>query len=219
MNEAAVDPISTCTTLVDVLHLCAASRPEQPAYTFLVDGESQVVEITYQELLKKVRAIATLLQEKEMRGERALLLHPPGLDYIIAFLACLYAGVVAVPAYPPRLNRNMLRLQAIIQDARAKTILATASTFESIAGWGKHTEEESAVLQDVQWIPTDTITLERADTCQRVPLTGETLAFLQYTSGSTSAPKGVMVSHANLLYNSGLLYRYYEHSPSSVMVS
>src|SRR5205807_1551124 len=95
----------------------------QLGYTFLVDGEGEEVFLSYGELDRRARAIAARLQAAGAAGERVLLLYPPGLDYIAAFFGCLYAGAVAVPAYPPRLNRNLSRLQAVVADARAKFAL------------------------------------------------------------------------------------------------
>ncbi len=124
------DPRFRPTTLVELLRWRAETRPNTRAFTFLVDGRKKEVQLTYAELDKKVRAFATLLQKKGLKGERALLLFPPGIDYIIAFFGCLYAGVIAVPAYPPdpnRLNRTLPRLQAIVHDAQASMALTNDS--------------------------------------------------------------------------------------------
>jgi acyl-CoA synthetase (AMP-forming)/AMP-acid ligase II len=102
-----------CSTLVDLLRWRALHQPNQCAYTFLLDGETEKVSLTYEELDRQARAIGALLQSLGTVGERALLLYPPGLEYITGFFGCLYAGAVAVPAYPPdpaRLNRTLPRL-------------------------------------------------------------------------------------------------------------
>src|SRR5215211_3853567 len=114
--------------LVEVLRTRALEVPERVAYTFLVDGEAEEVELTYGELDQQARSIAVRLETQRLRGRRVLLLYPPGLEYIAAFWGCLYAGVVAVPAYPPRMNRNLERLQAIVADSEAAGILTTVAT-------------------------------------------------------------------------------------------
>ena len=92
----------SANTLVQLLRFRALNNPEGEAFTFLSDAGESVVAMTYQELDRRVRAVACALQSRNLAGERALLLYPPGLEYITAFFGCLYAGVVAVPAYPPR---------------------------------------------------------------------------------------------------------------------
>src|SRR3954469_19243460 len=101
------------STLVELLRQRAAESPERLAFTFLVDADTVKETLTYGELDRRARSVAAALQSRPPRGERALLLSPPGPHYIGAFFGCLYAGVVAVPAYPPRRNRSLDRLQAI----------------------------------------------------------------------------------------------------------
>src|ERR671916_2613277 len=123
------------STLVELLRWRALHQPERPAYTFLTDEEQKEVHLTYGKLDRRARAIATFLQSRGMMGARALLLHPPGLDYIAALFGCLYAKVVAVPAYPPRsarIDRTLPRLQAIAKDAGATLVLTTQHTFSSM---------------------------------------------------------------------------------------
>ena len=124
------DPRFRPSTLVELLRWRAETIPNERVFTFLIDGHKKEVKLTYAEFDKKVRAFAALLQKKGLKGERALLLFPPGIDYIIAFFGCLYAGVIAVPAYPPdpnRLNRTLPRLQAIVHDAQATMALTNDS--------------------------------------------------------------------------------------------
>jgi len=116
--------------LVELLRFRADTEPDTRAYTYFTDGHKKQIDLTYGELDRMARAVASTLQKKGLRGERALLLYPPGLDYIVGFFGCLYADVIAVPAYPPdpnRLNRSLPRLQAIINDARATVALTTDS--------------------------------------------------------------------------------------------
>ncbi|MFM8802361.1 MAG: AMP-binding protein, partial [Planctomycetia bacterium] len=94
-------------TIVDLLRQRAAYRPHDRAFTFLVDGENEELNITYAELDRKARAVGAWLASEGMAGKRVLLLYPSGLDFIAAFMGCLYGGAIAVPAYPPRKNRSV----------------------------------------------------------------------------------------------------------------
>src|SRR5437868_738491 len=121
MSNSFSDRTVDFATLVELLRWRALRQPDRRAYTFLLDGETTEAHLTYTDLDRQARAIGAQLQRRGAAGERALLLYPPGLDYIAAFFGCLYAGVVAVPAYPPnpaRLDRTLGRLRAIVQDVR-----------------------------------------------------------------------------------------------------
>src|SRR5919112_794634 len=111
------DEIPRYETLIELLRLRALHQPDRLAFKFLVDGETEELAVTYGELEKQARGFAAWLQTQVCAGDRVLLLYPPGLEYISAFLGCLYAGVVAVPAYPPRLNRNFSRIEKIVGNA------------------------------------------------------------------------------------------------------
>ncbi|HEY9662302.1 MAG TPA: AMP-binding protein, partial [Allocoleopsis sp.] len=206
-------------SLVDLVRYRAQVQPQQVAYTFLRDGEVEETNWTYTDLDNRSRAIATQLQALQLQGERALLLYPPGLDYLAAFLGCLYAGVVAVPAYPPRNYRNTPRILAVVQDAQAAIALTTSSTLPRV----RSLLEEQAALSNLRWLATDELTetqiSQQAESWRDPKVNSETLAFLQYTSGSTGTPKGVMVSHGKLIHNAAMTYRYMGHSPQSKFVS
>ncbi|WXA99338.1 non-ribosomal peptide synthase/polyketide synthase [Pendulispora brunnea] len=177
------------------------------ALTFL-EGASEV-DITYAELDRRARAVAARLMREGASGERAVLLYPPGVDYVVAFLGCLYAGVVAVPAYPPdpaRLGRTLPRLLSLIEDADARFLLAT----EAIVSVGPALFSESGALAGLPWIATDVIHAGEADDWRPTAVDAATVAFLQYTSGSTGSPKGVVLTHGNLLHNFGLIERGFE---------
>lgn len=199
------------SSLVDLLSYRAQNHSASTAYTFLQDGETEAGSVTYEELDTQARAIASQLQSLVAAGSRALLLYPPGLDFIAAFFGCLYAGVVAVPAYPPRRNQNMSRLQAIVADAQATVALTTRFLLDNIEG----RFDENAELTNLRWLATDNIANDLATGWQEPQLSSHTLAFLQYTSGSTGTPKGVMVSHGNLLHNSALIHQCFAHTPNS----
>ncbi|MEL6927552.1 MAG: hybrid fatty acyl-AMP ligase/type I polyketide synthase [Cyanobacteria bacterium J06600_6] len=190
--------LSKQTTLIDRLQEQASIQPYKKAFTFLADGETEIDSLTYWQLNEKAKAIAFVLQNHHARGQRALLLFQPGLDFITAFLGCLYAGVVAVPVYPPRANRSIERLLTIVADADASLALTTELIQEQIAS--KFAEHDAT--ENIEFIATDTLELDLAQNWLHPDLSSDNLAFLQYTSGSTGKPKGVMVSHGNLLANS-----------------
>src|SRR5262247_235256 len=126
MSGSAIATTVASSTLVDLLRWRAEERGEQRLYTFLGDGEEETAVLTFAELDSRARILGAQLQSMNAQGERVLLLYPPSMDFIVAFFGCLYAGAVAVPAYPPRQNRNLLRLQSIIADAQAGLVMTTA---------------------------------------------------------------------------------------------
>ncbi|MEH1934496.1 MAG: condensation domain-containing protein [Nostoc sp.] len=204
-----------CATVVDILRHRSSTQSHAQAFIFLEDGETQESTLTYYELDRRSRAIASQLQSLSLSGQRAILLYPPGLDYLSAFFGCLYAGVVAVPAYPPHNQRKTPRIQAISIDAQASIALTTTAmlpTLQSIL-------TQQANIGNFRWLVTDNLAQGIEDSWQQPEINADTLAFLQYTSGSTGTPKGVMLSHGNLLHNAAVTYQLMEHSPSSKFVS
>jgi acyl-CoA synthetase (AMP-forming)/AMP-acid ligase II/acyl carrier protein len=202
------------TTVVDVLRHRSNGQPKLTGYTFLIDGETQTVSLTYQALDLQARTIAAHLQSLNAYGSRALLLYPPGLEFIAAFFGCLYAGVIAVPAYPPQQNQNRQRLQAIVADAEATFALTTAALLTQ----SKAQFTGSQALPPLHWMTTDSLK-DAASAWNAPTLRDDTIALLQYTSGSTGIPKGVMVSHQNLLHNATMIQRCFEDGADSIGVS
>jgi amino acid adenylation domain-containing protein len=196
---------------VELLRYRALHQTQQLSFTFLQEGETASASWTYEALDRLSRAIASQLQVMNLSGERALLLYPPGLDYLAAFFGCLYAGVVAVPAYPPRNHRNTPRIGAIASDAQAAIALTTSAIQSKI--------KSLIDVSSLQWLTTDNLPAGIENSWEEPFIQKDTLAFLQYTSGSTGIPKGAMLSHGNLLHNAATTYQYMEHSPESKFVS
>ncbi|MEL6262507.1 MAG: fatty acyl-AMP ligase [Cyanobacteria bacterium J06626_6] len=193
--------------LCGLLGYRAWHQPEQLAYQFLERGEEVCAQLTYRELETKAQVIAFHLQRVGATSGQALLLFSPGLDFVAAFFGCLYAGVTAVPAYPPRKNNRMFRLQTIVGDAEASAVLTTTALAEKIGRWF----DADSPLGTAHWLAVDTLEKESLQVgAQRNPL-----AFLQYTSGSTGTPKGVMVSQQNLIHNLAAIHSCFEHGPES----
>lgn len=201
-------------TLLELARWRAEYFPKETAYTFLLDGERDEAHLTYGDLDRHARSIAATLLERGAAGERALLIYEPSLDYIKAFFGCIYAGVTAVPVYPPdplRFQRTWPRLQAVIRDAQAHYILTTAEIRD---GLGQLMRPSNGA---VSCLATDAELFPRAESAWEAPhLEGNSLAFLQYTSGSTGSPKGVMVSHGNLLHNLRHMHRLDDLDPVGV---
>jgi acyl-CoA synthetase (AMP-forming)/AMP-acid ligase II len=187
-------------TLVDVLRKWADRRPEQLAFGFASYslGERAIERMYYGELDRRARGIAAALQGRVRRGDRALLMYLPGLEFVSAYFGCLYAGVIAVPVYPSdplRIDVGLNRIEAIATNA-GPSIGLSHSRCEPLL---RLLRNRSAALGGLPWLDTDGDLDEQG---WLDPGVGEEdLAFLQYTSGSTSAPKGVALRHGSLIAN------------------
>ncbi len=204
--------LPSASTVAELLRFRATATPNVTAYTFLHDG-GEAERVTYGQLDKRARAIADRLRHDGISG-RVLLLYPAGVEFVAALFGCLYADVVAVPLFPPRRHRSDQRIAAIVNDCQATAALTTAELLGDVDLRLTHQPELAAV----RWIDTDGLDAGSP------PLVdgrsqGASLAYLQYTSGSTSAPKGVMVSHDNLLHTLKDIDAGWHHDASSVMVS
>jgi acyl-CoA synthetase (AMP-forming)/AMP-acid ligase II len=206
------------STLVELLRGRALQQPDGHAYTFLIDGKTESAPLTYKELDRQARAIAALLQQYEAKGERALLLYPQGLEVVAAFCGCLYAGVIAIPVPPPesgRLKRTLPRLRAIVKDAQAAFALTTAEILSLV----DNVRDEFPEFNQMRWIDTATVDIAIALQWQDPQVDKDQLAYLQYTSGSTSIPKGVMLSHFNLMHHARYLQSACSYEPDSKSVT
>jgi acyl transferase domain-containing protein/acyl-CoA synthetase (AMP-forming)/AMP-acid ligase II/acyl carrier protein len=185
-------------TLVELLSRRVQEAPQATATIFLADGERQEEVFTHAELERAAQRIAAHLREEGVAaGARALLLYPPGLDYIAAFFGCLYAGVIAVPAYPPLLNRPSSQLTTFVANATP----AIALTIDAIVALREQLAAQEPALATLRWTATDTLAQGAERDVPTPRVRPQTIAFIQYSSGSTATPKGVILSHENLLVN------------------
>jgi acyl-CoA synthetase (AMP-forming)/AMP-acid ligase II/acyl carrier protein len=193
------------STLVDLLRRRAFQHPDRQVFTFLSDGETSDSHLTYGELDRHARAVGALLEQSTERGSRVLLIFPADLAFIVAFFGCLFGGVIAVPTYPPqtRTKRSLEKLRTIVKDVQPSIILTTSSLLSAVEGLFALAEED---LAETRLVTTDNIDSSLAETWQPPSIDSDTLAFVQYTSGSTGLPKGVMLTHGNLLYNLSIIH-------------
>lgn len=206
---------ASCTTLVDLLTYRAQTTPDRVVYRFLPGDNKPEQRITYAELDRRAAAIAARVRETAQNGDRALLLIPPGLDYVAAYFGCLYARVVAVPAYPPNPRRPDPRIPSMVNDCQPVVALTTAALHARLDHW----RGGDQALGALRWIAVDEA-VDGAGTRRDHGVVATDIAMLQYTSGSTAAPKGVMLSHANLLHNLALIRSAFhvEHAADDVGV-
>lgn len=199
--------------LMDLLRARAKETPEAPAFTFLDKGEEPTESLGFAALDSRARAIAAALQAADAEGQRVLLFYPTGVEFLAAFLGCLYAGAVAVPTSPPLPGHPPTRLLSVHADSRPVIALCNASVREFL---------EAIVGASPFYTPclaTDEIDGHLGRAWSPPAVDGNTLALLQYTSGSTSTPKGVMVSHGNLMTNTRVIQTAFEQPPGAVIVS
>lgn len=194
--------------LPEVLSERAATEPATRAYVFLTEDGAEKDSLTYGQLHARALTVAGALRSRCRPGERALLLFPPGLDFLAAYFGCLYAGVVAVPVNPPRRGRVRDATFGIVRDCEPVAVLTTAAMAAGL---------RPVLDGPLWWFCVDDLP-GAGPPLEPWPCTGESPAFLQYTSGSTSAPKGVQVSHGNLAANQEMIRLAFGHDRHSTVV-
>ncbi|HST21175.1 MAG TPA: AMP-binding protein, partial [Blastocatellia bacterium] len=205
--------------LVSLLRQRAEQQSSSSVYTLLLDGEEEGATFNYFEVDLQARAIGAVLQSLGAHQKPVLLIYPPGIEFIFAFYGCLYAGAIAVPTQLPasraKNNQSMVRFQAILSDANPLAVLTTSAMLPKL----KPLAENVPGLGAMHWIATNQISTPLAEQWKEPEVGIDELALLQYTSGSTASPKGVMVSHRNLLENSEYIDFGFEHSAQSVSLT
>ena len=184
-------------TLIDLFESRVATAPDALAYAFVRDDLDVVAELTHAALGARVRSLVAALQQHAAPGDAVLLVYPPGLEFVCAFWACVLAGVVAVPVSSidaARMASALPRLRAIAADARARLVLCDRRTLSQVQ------QAEPDGHDAASWLPTDA-RIADAIAPAAASRVAEDLAYLQYTSGSTMSPRGVMITHANVLAN------------------
>jgi amino acid adenylation domain-containing protein len=209
--------------LVGLLQYQAAEPSgETRGYVFLSEGKADF-RLTYKDLDRQARAVGGYLQSMGMQGERALLLYPPGLSFLVGFFGCLYAGAVPVPAYSPRHKRAMSRIVAIGEDAQARAVLTnSAESFGPVEKIDAFVRGARPLLVATDALPVPTGGASRfgwEDAWRPITFAANDVAYLQYTSGSTSSPRGVMITHANVLANARGMVGRWGHSDSDVFMT
>ena len=208
--RASARPLAA-TTFVEVLRLRAEETPDAVGYVFLGDDDG-LRQMTYGSLDLRSRTLAANLQQLGLAGERVLIVHPPGLDYVAAFFGCMYAGCVPVPAYPPdgRTDRGIERLHAVAASASPRAIVTTSHLAQRLRDVAN-----AAGRSDLLTLVSPVADESLAATWRAPATSAADLAFLQYSSGSTGSPKGVCLSQANLMHNSELIRRAFGHDRTS----
>ena len=195
------------------LEYWAGATPNKIAFSFLGDQEGDISSLTFQELHDQTQGIAAALLQSAQPGDRVILTYQPGIEFFTAFLGCLQAGLIAVPVYPPTSPKDWPRFVKIVLDSEAETICTT----EQLAQMAQAGISMTPQLAGINLVTTDQLDANN----HYVPChaDADTIAFLQYTSGSTGNPKGVILTHGNLFHNECLIKEAMQCEPHFVTVS
>ncbi|MFB7468605.1 amino acid adenylation domain-containing protein [Streptomyces sp. NPDC056224] len=207
-----MDPRLEHQDWISAIAATAAADPDRTAFEFSGREDAPAERLSYGQLDRRARAVAARLQRLGLTDRPVLLLQPPGLDYVVSFVGCLYARAVAVPVYPPnRRPRSLERLVDIVADCGATVALTTAAVRDRLLP----DDPDGAVMDVLRLLATDRVPEAEAGEWVHPQVGADTVAFLQYTSGSTSAPRGVVLTHGNLLHNSAVIQRAFRTTGST----
>lgn len=204
--ETAEEPMALqWPTLMDMCLNRAETEPARRTFVFLEDGLTESDSLTLAQLDRRAKAIATRLSKFAPAGSRALLAYPPGLEFLSAFVGCLYAGVIAVPIAPierGQVGSRAQHLRSLVDSATPELLLSRSSAMDGIS----ETIAALGLLSRVTLVPTDETDLDLAGAWSRPDTEPDDVAYLQYSSGSTGAPKGIVLTHRNVLSNLALIH-------------
>lgn len=207
------------STLVDIVRHRGATQPNRLGFTFLKDGEDETSYLTFGELDYRATAAGAALRARGVTGGRVLLLYPQGLEFIVGFFAALYAGAVAVPSPAANAGRAArARILSVVADADVSIALAPPEMLGKVREILDDVEGADGVVASIPVTSLETLESENTDPAPPPRIDPQDTALLQYTSGSTGAPKGVMVSHANIMHNQALIQTRFEHDENTVFV-
>ena len=215
MRRTDSDPRDGLSTFVDILAFRARQQPEILAYTFVSEVDGIAATMTYVQLEQRARAIGAFLEERVAPGARVMLCYPPGLEFIAGFFGCLYAGRIAVPVYPPRPNRPVPARNAIATLAQVSAVLTTHDILEQ----QRRRSVQTLAVDEVPWLVTDSLEPRAGNSWSAPQPSADTVALLQFTSGSTSSPRGVILTHGHLIRNAAAIERHGGHDISTTAVS
>ena len=196
-HSEPADILEEAMSLVEVLMYRASLQGSRTAFRYLSQANGQEKKISYAELDRSAREIAVQLLQRGKSGDPVVLLYPSSLEYVAAFMGCLYAGFIAVPLYPPRPNQKLYRAGKVIADCGCRIALTNTAALATVKAY----LSGEVGFKQIEVLASDAITNIDADSWKAPLPVPESIAFLQYTSGSTGTPRGVMVSHASLMAN------------------
>ena len=205
-------------SMIGLLRTRADAHPGEGAYTFLESGEHAGNTLTWAAVDRRSRALGASIAARVDPGARVLIMLPPDVDFAPAFFGVLYAGAIAIPTYPPsgvRTDRTSARVRGMIADAGVSLVLSRSALSARVP----MLESMIPELTGVPWLYIDHVDDHAADEWRDPMTASSAIALLQYTSGSTAMPRGVMVTHANLLHNLALSARLAAYGSDSVSVS
>ena len=206
---------NTFKNLIDLFEFRTQEQADKTLYIFLEDGVQIHSQITYGELRDKAKSVAASLQKTNKEGDRVILLFPNGIDFIVGLFGCILAGMIGIPAYPPRKAQSNDRFFSILRNSGSSLILST----EGISNKVNRQFQDNEDLKKVHFLVYDQLDFNLSDHWVKPDINQDSIAILQYTSGSTGDPKGVILTHANILHNEMIIQDAFGHDQGLIGVN